>query len=171
LFPAGSGLNDAVSDIVAHAYFSPTDWLDFTYRTRLSHQNLDTEFADATAGIGPAAWKVTFGYLYSATDPYYALDTPPGQLPTESYFQPRSELTMGLATKYGRWKFSGYARRDIEHSSMVAVGANGSYEDECLIATLSFFRLFTNYNGASNITGMTLNLTFKTLGTFGFPVL
>jgi len=171
LFPIGSGLGGTISDIVARAYFSPVRWLDFTYRTRLDHDNLDIRFVDATAGIGPPVFKVLAGYLYSATDPYYALDTPPGQKPTESFFTPRNELTLGLATKYGNWKFSGYARRNLEASQMVSVGGKGSYEDECLIVDVNFFRLFTNYNGVSNITGMTVNLTFKTLGQFGFSAL
>jgi len=169
--PPLSGLNDNVSDIVGRLYFEPTTWLDFTARTRIDHKNFDIRFADATAGIGPAKLKLTLGYLYSAVDPYYALDTPPGQQPTESYFIPRNELTVGVASKYGHWKLGGYARRDLEHNSMVAIGANGSYEDECLIVALNFFRLFTNYNGESNITGATLNFTFKTLGQFGFSAL
>lgn len=171
LFLPESGLQGTVSDIVARAYFAPSNWIDFTARTRLDHSNFDIRYADATTAFGPTAFKLNLGYLYSSTDPFYALDTPPGQQPTESYFQPRNELTMGFSTKYGHWKLSGYARRDLEHSSMVAVGANGSYEDECFIVALSFFRLFTNYNGSSNITGATVNLTFKTLGEFGFPAL
>lgn len=170
LFPVDSGLGGTVSDIVARAYFAPNNWFDFTARTRIDHKNFDIRFADATTGFGPSNFKLNLGYLYSSTDPYYALDTPPGQVPTESYFTPRNEVTVGVSTKYGHWKLSGYARRDLEHSSMVSVGANGAYEDECLIVALGFFRLFTNYNGATNITGATFNITFKTLGQFGVPV-
>jgi LPS-assembly protein len=171
LFPVDSGLGGTVSDIVARAYFAPSNWVDFTARTRIDHQNFDIRFVDATAGFGPTKFKINLGYLYSNTDPYYALDTPPGVQPTESFFTPRNELTVGVSTKYGHWKLSGYARRDLEHSSMVSIGANGAYEDECFIVALSFFRLFTNYNGATNITGATVNLTFKTLGQFGFSAL
>lgn len=171
LFPPLSGLNDWVSDVVARAYLQPTSWFNLTARTRLDHRNEDIRYADATAAVGPDKLKLSLGYLYSAVDPYYALDTPPGQVPTESYFQPRNELTMGLSTKYGHWKLSGFARRDLEHNEMVAVGGNAAYEDECLIAALNFFRLFTNYNGESNITGVTLTFTFKTLGKFGFSAL
>ncbi len=171
LLPPESGLNDYVSDIVARAYFEPTSWLDLTARTRVDHKNFDIRFADATAGLGPQRLKLTFGYMYSSVDPYYALDTPPGQQPTESYFIPRNEVMVGVATKYGHWRLGGYARRDIEHNAMVAVGANGAYEDECFMVALNFFRLFTNYNGESNITGATINFTFKTLGQFGFSTL
>ena len=34
LFPTASGLHDQVSDIVARASFTPTEWLDLVYRTR-----------------------------------------------------------------------------------------------------------------------------------------
>jgi LPS-assembly protein len=171
LFPPLSGLNDWVSDVVARAYVAPTSWLDLTARTRIDHRNYDIRFADATAAVGPPNVKFTLGYLFSATDPYYALDTPPGQIPTESYFQPRNELTLGVSTKYGHWKIGGFARRDLEHNEMVAIGGNAAYEDECLIAALNFFRLYTNYNGISDITGVTLTFTFKTLGKFGFSAL
>ena len=171
LFPVDSGLGGTVSDIVARAYFAPSNWVDFTARTRIDHQNFDVRFVDAVAGFGPPKFKINVGYLYSNVDPYYALDTPPGVQPTESYFTPRNEVTVGFNTKYGHWRLGGYARRDLEHSSMVAIGANGAYEDECLIVALNFFRLFTNYNGATNITGATVNITFKTLGQFGFPAL
>ena len=39
LFPESSGLHDQVSDIVARASFSPTPWLDMTYRTRLDKES------------------------------------------------------------------------------------------------------------------------------------
>ena len=38
---SASGLHDTVSDIVARASFSPTRWLDVTYRTRLDKQQLE----------------------------------------------------------------------------------------------------------------------------------
>ena len=170
LFPIASGVGGSVSDIVARAYFAPNNWFDFTARTRLDHRNLDVRFVDATSGFGPTNLKLNLGYLYSNIDPYYALDTPPNQVPAESYFQPRNELTVGISTQRGHWKLSGYARRDLEHNSMVSIGANGAYEDECLIVALGFFRLFTNYNGATNITGASFNVTFKTLGQFGVPI-
>jgi LPS-assembly protein len=170
LFPVASGLGGTVSDIVARAYFAPNNWFDLTARTRIDHSNFDVRFVDATTGFGPTNFKLNVGYLYSDIDPYYALDTPPNQVPTESYFQPRNEVTVGVSTKYGHWKLSGYARRDLEHNSMVSIGANGAYEDECLIVALGFFRLFTNYNGETNITGATFSVTFKTLGQFGVPV-
>ena len=76
LFPESSGLHDTVSDIVARASFSPTPWLDLTYRTRLDKTSFNTRMADATISLGTDKLRLTGGYLYTTFDPFYFYDTP-----------------------------------------------------------------------------------------------
>lgn len=166
-FPVGSGLEDRVSDIVGRVTFIPASWFDITARGRFSHKDWSPQFGDIIASAGVPALRVNAGYIYTRTDPYFLYDTPPGTVPTD-FFTPRNEITLGAATQYGPWKLSGFARRDLARNEMVGVGASASYENECLIAAMNFYRRFTSLDGDNGSTTVLFQLTFKTVGTFGF---
>ena len=74
-----SGLRDEVSDIVARGTFSPTNWLDVTYRTRLDKSSLATHYAEAVSSVGVEKFRVSGGYIYTNTNPYtyYEQAAPP----------------------------------------------------------------------------------------------
>ena len=63
-----------------------------------------------------------------------------------SYFVPRDEVTLGASSAYGPYKVSGYVRRDLTLSKLVGIGAKATYEDECFIFDLNFFRRYTSIN-------------------------
>jgi LPS-assembly protein len=171
LFPEGSGLHDQVSDIVARATFAPTKWLDLTYRTRLDKDTLVTHFADASATVGVDKLRVTGGYIYTTFNPYTFYDQPQPPPAGSAFFFPRNEATIGLSTKWGNYRFSGFARRDLATNQMVAVGGDGIYEDECFIFDLRAYRRYTNINGDNGSTAVLFLLTFKTIGQFGYRAL
>ena len=54
---------------------------------------------------------------------------------------------------------------------MVAVGADAVYEDECYILDLRVYRRYTSYNGDNGATTALIQMTFKTVGQFGFKAL
>ena len=54
---------------------------------------------------------------------------------------------------------------------MVAAGVDAVYEDECFILDFRFFRRYTSYNGDNGATTGLIQLTFKTIGQFGFKAL
>jgi LPS-assembly protein len=54
---------------------------------------------------------------------------------------------------------------------MVAVGADAIYEDECFIFDLRYYRRYTSFNGDNGSTTFLVQLTFKTVGQFGFNAL
>ncbi len=54
---------------------------------------------------------------------------------------------------------------------MVSVNADAVYEDECFIVALKFYRRYTSLNGDSGSTTLLIQLTFKTIGQFGFSAL
>ena len=62
-------------------------------------------------------------------------------------------------------------RRDLQTSQMVAVGADAVYEDECFIFDLRYSRRYTSFNGDNGSTTFLVQLTFKTVGQFGFNAL
>ncbi len=171
VFPAGSGLHDTVSDIVARASFSPTHWLDLVYRTRLDHRSLATRMADATATVGGRRLQVTAGYLYTTFDPYYFYDQAQPPPVGSSYYFPRNELTLGFVTNWGDYRLDGFAQRDLATNQMVAIGGDAIYENECVILDFKLYRRYTAFAGDSGSTTVLLQITFKTIGQFGFHAL
>lgn len=171
LFPQGSGLSDQVSDVVARATFSPTSWLNLTYRTRLDHNSLATRMADAIATVGVPEFTVTGGYIYTTFNPYTYFDQPAPPPAGSNFYFPRNEITLGVSSNWGKYRFNGWARRDLQSRQMVAVGADAIYEDECYILDLRFYRRYTSYNGDNGSMAVLVQMTFKTIGQFGFRAL
>lgn len=171
VFPAGSGLHDTVSDVVGRLSFTPTGWLDLTYRTRLDHHTLATRFAEATAAVGGPKLQVTGGYLYTTFDPYYFYDQaqpPPAGSP---FYFPRNEAILGFNTNWGQYRLDGFAQRDLARNQMVAAGFDAIWQNECLILDLRFYRRYTELAGDHGSTTLLLQVTFKTIGQFGFRAL
>ncbi|MDE2581585.1 MAG: LPS-assembly protein LptD [Rhodospirillales bacterium] len=171
VFPVGSGLHGTVSDIVGRLSFTPASWLDLTYRTRLDHRTLATRMADATASVGGPKFQVTGGYLYTTFDPYYFYDQPQPPPAGSSYYFPRNELTLGASTQWGQYQFDGFVQRDLARNQMVAAGADVIWQNECLILDFRFFRRYTGIAGDHGSTTLLLQITFKTIGQFGFRAL
>ena len=119
------------------------------------------------------------GYLHSSINPFYTYDYPPNGVfwgatgkqepaPGEPYPTPRDEISLGLATHYGNWKLSTTARADLRTHSMVNAAVNGSYEDECFIFSLMAYKRYTSIGGDHGDSAVMFQVTFKTVGQFGF---
>jgi LPS-assembly protein len=171
LFPEASGLHDQVSDVVARASFAPTGWLNLTYRTRLDKSTLATRMADAVATAGVPKFSVSGGYIYTSFNPYTFFDQPAPPPAGNAFYVPRNEITLGASSAWGQYRFSGWARRDLQPNQMVGVGADAIYEDECYILDFRFFRRYTSFNGDNGSTTLLIQMTLKTIGQFGFKAL
>jgi LPS-assembly protein len=164
-----SGLRDTVSDVVGHISYSPAPWLDLVYRTRLDHKTFNVRMADALASVGNDRLRINGGYIYTSYNPYALYDT---ATPTAADLTPRNEITLGATGKINRfWKVSGYVRRDLQTKQMVSTGARVTYEDECFIFDAIFNRRFTSVNNDNGATQILFQLTFKTVGQFGYRAL
>ncbi len=150
---------------------APTSWLNLTYRTRLDHKTFNTRMADALASVGVPKFSVSAGYFYSTFNPYTLFDQPLPPPPGSAFFTPRSEVTLGVSSNWGKYRVSGWARRNIQLNQMVSVGADAVYEDECYILDLRVYRRYTTYNGDNGATTALIQMTFKTVGQFGFKAL
>ena len=170
--PLLSGLNHHVSDVVARATVTPSSYFDLTARTRVDPRNGDIRFVDSVASAGVPLLRLSAGYLYSATNPYFLYDQPPSSVPPTgypaSYFVPRNEVTLSAASQYGRYKVSGFVRDDVQLGKLVAVGARGTYEDECFIFDVNLYRRYTSINNDNGGTTILFQITLKTVGQFGF---
>ena len=169
-FRPNSGLNDNVSDIVARLTYTPTSWLDFVYRTRLSHTSLQDQYTDTFFSAGVPALRISAGYLYSATDPYFFYD---GSPPPASFFVPRSEATFGLSTVYKQWNFNTSFQRNIETGQFDSTNFSAGWQgfDNCLGVNLLFSRSDTTIGDETGSTTVLLTVTFKTVGSVGFNAL
>ncbi len=169
--PSFSGLQDKVSDVVGHLDFTPGNWLDTTYRFRLDHHDLAMRMSDVTASTGYGRYRLTAGYLYTSFDPYYFYDQAQPLPPSSQYFIPRNEITLAANGGWRDYRFDAYAQRDLTNHQMIAIGGDAIYEDECFIMDLKFYRRYTSLNGDSGSTTLLIQLTFKTIGQFGFKAL
>jgi LPS-assembly protein len=167
-FLPGSGLERTASDIVSHISFAPNSWIDLTSRQRFDNRTMQPRFVDASASFGPSWLKFNGGYLYSVTNPFAFYDT---AATTALASQPRNEVTLGATTKIGNWSFRASGRRDVRQNKMVALGLGTSYEDECFIFDVSFFRRYTSIDNDRGSSTILFQLTFKTVGQFGFHAL
>ena len=113
-------------------------------------------------------FRVSSGYIYTNFNPYSYYDQTPPPPATNQYYFPRNEVTFGVSSKWGDYRFNGYARRDLATNQMVAVGADAIYEDECFIFDLRLYRRYTSINGDRGSTAVLFLLTFKTIGQFGY---
>ena len=171
LFPAAAGLRDRVSDVVARGTFSPTKWLDLTYRTRLDAKTMATRMAEAVGSVGTSRLRVTGGYTYSTFNPYTYYDQAPPPPARSAYFTARHEASIAVSTGWENYRFSGFARRDLATNRMVAYGDDLIYEDECFILDLRFSRRYTTYLNDNGATAVLLQFVFKTIGQFGYRAL
>ena len=170
IFPIGSGLNKTVSDVVGRMTLIPSEYLDFTMRGRFRSNDFAPQYGEAIAGFGVPALRLNVGYVYDVTNPYNLYDTSPGLVVPVSILAPtpHNEVSLGGTAKYGHWRLTGYARRDLATNTMVAVGATGAYEDECFIFAVNFYRRYTTLNGDNGSQAVLFQVTFKTIGQFGF---
>jgi LPS-assembly protein len=168
MFPVSSGLHDSVSDIVARASFSPTRWLDLTYRTRLDKDSFVTRMADASASVGTDKLRVSGGYLYTTFDPYFFYDAPQPVPVGSGFFIPRNEITASISSKWDHYRFSLSARRNLATNQMIDYGATAAYEDECFILDVRFTRRYTSLLDDHGSTALLFYFTFKTIGQFGY---
>ncbi len=170
LYPSGVGLSQHASDVVARASVTPKPWLNLTYRTRLSHQDLGVRMIDATASFGTSRFRFTGGYLYSTTNPYY-LYTQAGP-PPAAYYTKRREITAGLnTTLWAGWSASGAVQRNLATGQFDNAALAATWQNECTAVNITFYRRFTAFNGDHGSTTLLLNITLKTLGNIGFNAL
>ena len=167
-FAPGSGLTGNISDIVARLTYTPTSWLDVVYRTRLSHNGFQDQYTDTFVSAGVPALRVSAGYLYSATDPYYYYT---GAAPPASYYIPRNEATFGLTTNYRGWNFSTSFQRNIETGQFDSTEFAGGWQNDCLGVNLLYARSNTTIGDETGSTTVLLTVTFKTIGAIGINAL
>ena len=170
LFLPGSGLNTNFSDLVSHLTFTPNPWFSLNWQSRYSTDGNGLDFTDATATLAVSRLHLSAGYLYTPNNPYLLYDQSP-TTPQPALTVPRSEVSFGASTQYGAWQLSANERQNVENGSLVSAGFQGSYQNECMIFAVLFYRRFTSLDGDNGATTLLLQITFKTVGQFGFSAI
>ncbi len=164
-----SGLQGTVSDIVARQTITPGPYLDFTMRERFDHASLQNRFTDGTVSGGTDLLRLSTGFLWSNTTPYTYYDQAPNTPAAIAAFNtPRNELSVGASTKLGAWKVNANARRDLHLNKLVSIDGGATYEDECFIFNVRYYRRYTSILADQGDSGLLISITLKTIGEFGF---
>ncbi len=170
-----SGLTDNISDIVARASVAPNPYLNLTYRTRLSHDDLGARMIDATATAGVHALNFTGGYLYANTNPYvlyqqgFQLNNP-SSLPA-GYYVPRNEFTANVDTNVGAYSLAAGTERNLQTGQFDSANFSAGWQNECMAINLLYDERFTSFNLDNGSTTVLIQITFKSLGNVGFSAL
>lgn len=163
-FSQYSGLRGTRSDYVAKASFTPIPEFDITTRGRFDQRTWNVNFGDVTASAGNDLLRVTGGYLYSNSNVFAYYDNPPANFIN----QPRNEIFLGASTKFGTWSLNANVRRDIHLNKFVGIGAGATYEDECFIFDVRYYRRYTSLLADGGDSAVLFSITLKTIGEFGF---
>ncbi len=171
LFPEASGLHDQVSDVVARASFAPTGWLNLCIARGSIRPPLPPGWPMRSPPPACRNSRSRAAISTRRSIPTRSSTSRPRRRPGTQFYVPRNEITLGASSAWGQYRFSGWARRDLQTNQMVGVGADAIYEDECYILDFRFFRRYTSFNGDNGSTTLLIQMTLKTIGQFGFKAL
>jgi LPS-assembly protein len=157
-FPANSGLDDRLSDIVGRVTVSPLDGLDLVYRFRLDHSDLGIERQEGRVSFGPDQLRVTLSYL----------DLPPVAGELDRREQVTAGAVIGL-TRY--WRLGLSTTRDLVGDvGSLSSAASAIYQDECLAFTVTIAHSGTRDRDIEPGTSVYFTLVLKNLGELVAPV-
>lgn len=153
-YPAGTGLDDNLSDIVGRLRVSPNRFLDLLYRFRLDKDDLAIRRNEFGFNAGPSWLRVSGQYLNI---------TPDAETAT---FGRREQISFGATSRLtDHWSFGGRIIRDLEEKRFREIGATLNYSDECIIVSLDYERSFFEDEDLQPDDSVFLRVTFKHLGT------
>ena len=155
-FPAGSGLNDKLSDLVARVRYSPRNDLNILYRARIDPEDFTANRSEVHLGIGflkRRGW-INLDYLFVSEEA------------GTGEFGDREEISGGLSYRISNyWRLNANARRDLTaDGGFISYGGGLTYEDECFILDTTLNRSFTRDRDLEPTDSIFFKLTFKHLG-------
>jgi LPS-assembly protein len=88
-----------------------------------------------------------------------------------AYFVARNEFTANIAGTYGAYTAGAGVERNIETGQFDSASFTAGWQNECAAVNLTYFQRFTSFNLDDGSTTVLVEITFKTLGTYGFSAL
>lgn len=156
-YAPGSGLEGRASDIVGRVFVRPKEWVDLSYRYRLSTEGLKPNRQELATTFFRWGGAVSLSYIN------YRPEEISGGV------GPRPETIAGaISVPVGdNWSLFGSHRRDLKANRPVSSHLGVIYRDECFAAALTYER--ENYADGDIQAGSTIlfRLGYKYLGDFG----
>ncbi|MSO71579.1 MAG: LPS-assembly protein LptD [Alphaproteobacteria bacterium] len=150
-FPANSGLEGHMSDLVGRLDLSPNKYFDALYRFRIAQEDWSVRRHELAFRAGPRAFHLGIDYNFLAGS---------------GEFADRQEIGGKLTSKLtDTWSFSGHARSDLsDDGRMISMGGAIEYQDECFDIILGFNRRFTRDRDIPPSDSIMLRVNLKYLG-------
>jgi LPS-assembly protein len=152
--PAGTGLDDHVSDIVGRADIMPSQNFSLQYRFRLDHDDFELRRSEVSASLGPRPLNLNIGYTFydklAPTSPYNA----------------REQVSSTLSVQVSHyWSTQIYTIQNLgDEAGPLQTGARLTYDDDCFTVTADAGSRHTT-SAVFNVGHyLTLRIVFKTLG-------
>ena len=155
-FATGSGLDEHLSDYVGRVTVAPNEYLDLTYRYRLSNDDFSARRNQVTATVGSIdTLRLSTTYLHF-TD----------EAGSEEYDE-REEVYFKAERQFNKyWSGLAYGRYDIDETDPLEYGVGFVYEDECFTFDGRIRRTFYEDQDLGESDEFVFRLVFKTLGEF-----
>ncbi|HKY95262.1 MAG TPA: LPS assembly protein LptD [Kiloniellales bacterium] len=129
-YPDGSGLENQLSDIVGRIESSPAEWLDLTYRFRMSPDTFRFDQHELALYAGVPELNLSVGYLFSSTDLF---DDDLFDEEDQQDEGGREELYVRVGTQFtDHWAAFASHRQDIDNGRPLETRFGIEYEDECI---------------------------------------
>jgi LPS-assembly protein len=158
IFPAGSGLDDRLSDIVGRLSIFTGANFDLSYRFRVDRRSFAMQRQEVGLFAGPDQARFAISYL----------ELPP----RTGEVSERKQLTVGATvglTRYWRASFATVRNLSGENDTL-ASALSALYQDECLALTLTVAQSGTRDRDIEPGTSFFVTLVLKNLGEITAPV-
>ncbi len=157
IYPAGSGLEDKMSDIVGRITLAPNQYLNLEYAFRLDHKTWELNRSEVSLSAGNALFRIGADYvnLKSSED-------------VNAVYNDREELTFWVRSALTRYWSIGYNQRiDLaKGGGLLEIGGFLRYEDECFALEAGAQKDYTYDRDYSGGLSFRLALEFKPFGGF-----
>jgi len=155
ILPAGSGINDDLSDLVGRLQLILTPEVDVDYRFRLDLEGLDSARHEIRSAGQYDRFTLSGTYVFAEGISTALL---------EDQHQIAGRLTTRLTDE---WSFDVFHRQDLgADPDPLRTGVTLSYANECCVASLTAQRDFTDRPGLDGGDSILLNISLRGLGSF-----
>ena len=152
-----SGLKnvEGLSDIVASMTYTPSQYLRFKYKTRISNNDFKVNRNDVNLYIGPRALNITLNYVYLRN-----------MFIEDELSVRKDELNTYISSQLTqRWRGFAGQRYDLYESRTIEFFAGLEYENDCFKFNINFLNENTRDRDYIGDRSIYFTFTFKTLGT------
>ena len=143
------------SDIVASVLYTPSNYLSFKYKTRMSNETLEVNRSDLYLFAGPRALNLTLNYVYLRN-----------MFIEDELSVKKNEINGYLSSQLTqKWRAFVGERYDLYESRIIKVMAGLEYENDCFKFNINFVNNNTRDRDYVGDKSIYFTLTFKTLGS------